>query len=327
MERQLTNFLHARGATLLFLLASCAVACVAWSRALVLPVVPDLGLGIPAPGEWLGHSFLSLLLCMAVNVAVGMLVICINRAFNTLRSLTALGATLFYVLQCAMPPLLAQFYGGMLLVLIAMLCVALLFSVYGRGSLSESRQKVYLIFFLLTVGGFTQISFLLFVPVFLFGCIQMRVLNLRTALAALLGIVTPPWILFGFGIVEPWQLHWPRLVVAWNLFDTEEMVKALVDTGFTLVAGMAFMMLNLLKILSYNSRTRAFNGFINVLWIATALFTVLNFNDFAFYIPLLNALAGYQAAHFFTYRRQRRSYLPVVLLIAVYAFFCVWSFI
>ena len=61
-------------------------------------------------------------------------------------------------------------------------------------------------------------------------------------------------------------------------FDTEEMVKALVDTGFTLVAGMAFMMLNLLKILSYNSRTRAFNGFINVLWIATALFTVLNFN-------------------------------------------------
>jgi len=327
MERQLTNFLHARGATLLFLLASCAVACVAWSRALVLPVVPDLGLGIPAPGEWLGHSFLSLLLCMAVNVAVGMLVIWINRAFNTLRSLTALGATLFYVLQCAMPPLLAQFYGGMLLVLIAMLCVALLFSVYGRCSLSESRQKVYLIFFLLTVGGFTQISFLLFVPVFLFGCIQMRVLNLRTALAALLGIVTPPWILFGFGIVEPWQLHWPRLGVAWNLFDTEEMVKALVDTGFTLVAGMAFMMLNLLKILSYNSRTRAFNGFINVLWIATALFTVLNFNDFAFYIPLLNALAGYQAAHFFTYRRQRRSYLPVVLLIAVYAFFCVWSFI
>ena len=117
------------------------------------------------------------------------------------------------------------------------------------------------------------------------------------------------------------------MVVAWELFDTADMVKALVQTGFTLVMGMTFMMLNLLKILSYNSRTRAFNGFINVLWIAAALFTVLNFNDFTFYIPLLNALAGYQAAHFFTYRRNRRSYVPVVLLIAIYVFFSIWSFV
>ncbi len=325
MERRITAFLHARGATLLFLVASCVVACVARSRGLVLPVVPDLGLGLPAPAEWMGHTYLSLILNMAVNVAVGMLVIWINRAFNTLRSLTALGATLFYVFQCASPPLLAQFYGGMLLVLIAMLCVVLLFSVYGRAD--GAQQPVYLIFFLLTAGGFTQISFLLFVPVFLFGCIQMRVFNLRTALAALLGILTPPWLLFGFGIVSPEQMHWPRMVVAWELFDTADMVKALVQTGFTLVMGMTFMMLNLLKILSYNSRTRAFNGFINVLWIAAALFTVLNFNDFTFYIPLLNALAGYQAAHFFTYRRNRRSYVPVVLLIAIYVFFSIWSFV
>lgn len=326
MERRITAFLHARGATLLFLMASCVVACVAWSRGLVLPVVPDLGLGLPAPAEWMGaHTFWSLLLNMAVNVAVGMLVIWINRAFNTLRSLTALGATFFYVFQCASPPLLAQFYGGMLLVLVAMLCVVLLFSVYGRAD--GAQQPVYLIFFLLTAGGFTQISFLLFVPVFLFGCLQMRVFNMRTVLAALLGVLTPPWLLFGFGIVSPEQMHWPRMVVAWELFDTAEMVKALVENGFTLVMGMTFMMLNLLKILSYNSRTRAFNGFINVIWIATALFTVINFNDFAFYMPLLNALTGYQAAHFFTYRRNRRSYVPVLLLIAVYVVFSIWSFV
>ena len=55
MERRITAFLHARGATLLFLVASCVVACVARSRGLVLPVVPDLGLGLPAPAEWMGH--------------------------------------------------------------------------------------------------------------------------------------------------------------------------------------------------------------------------------------------------------------------------------
>ena len=192
---------------------------------------------------------------------------------------------------------------------------------------ASGQQRIYLIFFLITACGFSQISFLLYLPVFLLGCVQMRVLNLRTILAALLGIITPPWILFGFGIVTPDQLHWPRMVMAWNLFGTDEMIKALVTTGFTLVLGMTFMMLNLLKILSYNSRTRAFNGFFNILWIATALCTVVNFNDFAFYLPLLFALTGYQAAHFFTYRRNRRSYIPVLLLIAVYILFCIWSFV
>ena len=84
--------------------------------------------------------------------------------------------------------------------------------------------------------------------------------------------------------------------------------------------------MNLLKILSYNSQVRAYNGFLTTAWIFTAIFTVVNFNDFAFYLPVLFMLTAYQVAHFFTYRRSMRSYLPILMLIAVYAGFCVWSF-
>ncbi len=324
MERQITAFLHARSATLVALMAACVAAYVAWARGLVLPAVTDMGLGLPSPSRWLGDSLMSLLLSLGVNVAVGMVLIWINRTFNTMRSLTAMGATLFYVMECAMPGLTAHFYGGTLLALVALVCIVLLFSVYG---LHDKQRRIYLIFFLLALGSFFQVAFLLFVPVFLLGCVQMRVFSLRTFLAALLGLITPPWILFGFGIVRPDMVHWPRMVMVWNLFDTDEMVKALVETGFTLLCGVSFMVANLLKILSYNSRVRAYNGFINVLWIATAVYTMVNFNDFTFYIPLLYIFTAYQAAHFFTYHRNRRSYLPVLLLIAVYAAFSLWSFI
>lgn len=324
METRITNLLHNRLATIVTMALAVVAAIVGWGRGDFLPVVDNLGLGLPSPGTWLGVSFLSLIISLAANVAMGMMIIWINRTYNTLRSLTHLGATLFFVMECAMPQVMAQFYGGTLLALLMMWCASLLFSTYGS---QTGQRRIYLIFFLLTLAGFFQVNFFLYVPVLLVGCAQMRVLKPRGITAALLGIITSPWILFGFGIVRPDMLSWPDMVLIWKLFDTGEMVKAIVITGFTLVCGIGFMSANLLKILSYNARTRAYNGFLNLLWIATALFTVLNFNDFSFYIPLLNLLTAYQAAHFFTYRRQRRSYVPVLVIICIYIVFCIWSFV
>lgn len=306
----------------MLMVLACVLAYIAYVRGDVVPLEGALGIGLLPAGRWISSPFWSLAASLGCTVLMGALTIYINRAFNVLRSLTALVAGMFCVMQTSLPSVIGQFYGGDLMGVLLLLCSVLLFSSFAD---SRCQRRVFLIFFLITLAGFTDLSYLLYIPVFILGCIQMRIFDIRTFLAAGLGIITPPWILFGFGLVHPQQLHWPSLVMAWSMFYTPEMIHALVVTGFTLVCGIGFTVVNLLKILSYNSRVRAYNGFLTMMLLATGLFIILNFNNFAFYIPMLNCLTAYQIAHFFTYRRNLRSYIPILVLMTAYLGFYLWG--
>lgn len=321
-DRDITAFLHAKGSTVLAVFLACVSCAFAWERGAVVQIAGNLGFGFPSANLWLRFDWVSAVANLCVNVLVAGLTVYINRTFNVLRSLTALVATMFMVMQMAFPSVLGQFYGGSLLAVVILMCVMLLFSVFGN---ALGQRRVFLIFFLLGGAAFTQVAYLFYVPVLLLGCIQMRMFSLRTFLAALLGLITPAWILFGLGLVDSSSLSWPEMTLVWSLFDAREMAQAIVSTGFSIIAGSIFLVANLLKILSYNSRVRAFNGFLAMLFIFTAVFTLLNFNNFTFYVPLLNCLGAYQVGHFFTYRRHRRSYMAILLLMACYAGLYVWA--
>lgn len=324
-EKNLTAFLHQRGATAFMMVVACLCSLFAWQTGAVVPMAGNLGWGVPSPNLWFPFAPVTAFAGMGVTVAVALLTVYINRHFNVLRSLTSLVSTMFLVMQIALPSVLGQFYGGSLLSLLIMVCVGLLFSVYAD---PYGQRRVFLVFFLLGAAAMSQIAFLFYVPVFLVGCMQMRAFNMRTFLAALLGLVTPVWILLGFGIVKAQTLLQTPLssllTPAWSQFDTVDMVQTVVATGLTAVLGILFTVLNLMKILSYNSRVRALNGFLTILFGVTALLSLLDFINFTFYIPLLNVLAAYQIGHFFTYRRQRRTYIPLLLIAFMYAALFVW---
>ncbi len=323
-ERDITAFLHSRwGAGLLMALAISG-AIVTYARHAVVPIWFDLGLGLTAPGKWLPLGLPSLAAGLAANIAIGFLTLSINRAFNVLRSLTTLVAGLFFVMQLGLPSLLCQFYSGTLLALLMPVCSALLFSTYGSGA---GQRRIFLAFFLTTLASFTNVSFALYLPVLLIGCAQMRVFNGRALVAALLGMLTPPWLLIGFGIVRIDEIEIPGWLMAWSQWGDPHIARSLIVTGFTLLIAVSFITTNLMKILSYNSRVRAYNGFLTMTLIATAVYTLLDFGSFRFYLPLLNCLTAYQAAHFFTYRRTRRGYIPILCLILIYCGFFVWSLI
>ncbi len=321
-ERDLTAFLHTRACAMVMLAVACVLGWIAYVKGDVVPLGGPLGIGLTPAREWTGTPFSSFVTSIACTVSMGILIIYVNRAFNVFRSLTSLVAGLFFIMQTALPSVMDRFYGGDLMGVLMLICVVLLF---GSWSDSGSQRRVFLIFFLMSLAGFTDLSYLLYLPVLLLGCVQMRIFDLRTFLAAGMGVVTPPWILFGLGLVDPATLHWPRMVVAWSMFSDPEVITALVVTGFTLFVGIGFTIANLLKILSYNSRIRAFNGFLTLLLCSTGFFAIINFNNFAFYIPLLNCLTAYQIAHFFTYRRNRRSYIPILLLVGGYVGFYLWG--
>lgn len=295
---------------------------IAFANGDVAQIGGPLGIGLRPAREWTGTPMSSLTASFACSIAMGVLMLYISRVFNVMRSMTTLGIALFFVMQTSLPSVMDRFYGGDLAGVLLLMCVVLLFGTYADPS---SQRSIFLIFFLLTLAAFTDLSFAVYLPVFLLGTIQMRIFSLRTFLAAGMGVLTPPWILMGFGIIHPDELHFPGFQMAWDMFHNPDVVQALVVTGFTLLIGLSFLAPNILKIISYNSKIRAYNGFLTLMMVATGLSILLNFNNFPFYIPILNCLTAYQIAHFFTYRRSLRSYIPILLICIIYFGFYAWT--
>lgn len=300
------------------LIIAALMAGLAYVGGRVEPLGGPIGIGLLPPQEWIASPLGSLIVSWICTVGMGVLILYVNRQFNVLRSLTSLVALMFFVMQMALPSVVDRFYGGDIMGVLSLVNIVLLFSSYADPG---CQRRIFLLFLLQTLAAFTDLSYLLYLPVYILGMLQMRIFNLRTLLAAGLGILCPAWVLFGLGILRPDMLRMPEFRMMWQMFGDPTVIHALVVTGFTIVLGILFTSANLLKILSYNSRVRAFNGFLTLMLGATSLFAVLNFNNFAFYIPILNCLTAYQIAHFFTYRRSRRSYIPILLLVAAYFLF------
>jgi len=306
----------------LWILAVLSCVC-AWQRGAVTVITGDAGLGLLSANLWIHDRLFSALLNLGLTAVIALLVVYVNRAFNVLRSLTWLVATMFIAMQASVPMALGQFYGGTMLALIVAVVCALMFSIYDD---PLPQRRVFLVFLLFSLAAFTQVGYLFYFPVLLAGMMQMRVFSLKTFLAALLGVMTPPWILFGFGIVDPLSLHFPSFSFDLPTIPAlRELAPTLAAVVFTMVVGIIFLVANLLKILSYNARTRAYNGFLTMMLIFTIVAMFLHFSNFAFYLPLLNSLVAYQVGHFFTYRRHNRSYIAIMLLLGCYAGLYVWA--
>ena len=134
------------------------------------------GTVLSSPGLWIGPAMTSMWVNQAIIAGIMALMIFINKAYNIPRTITLIYATFFAILQTA-----------------------------------TSRRRVFLVFFMLSSAVSVQYAFIIYIPVFLIACAQMRIFTLRTVLASLLGLITPWWILIGGGIVAPSDFHLPEL--------------------------------------------------------------------------------------------------------------------
>lgn len=318
----LSQYIHSRGFTAMMIIIAVCCSIFAFSTREIPVLQGDKGLVLPSPNHWIATGVWSLVASMVANLAVAMLTVYLNRAFNVMRSMTMLFAGLFFIMQAATPSLVTQFYGGIVVAVVMVVCAILLFSVYGE---PDRTRRVFLLFFLASLTTLCQYVALFYIPLLLIGCLQMRVLNLRSFLAALLGVITPAWIGFGLGILSVDDLRWPDFVSYFSAMANDEVLPIVVTVGFTTLTGVMFTLLNLIRVFSYNSRTRAYNGFLSLMLFATVMLIVFDFVDIVVYVPLLNCCAAFQIGHFFSLRRGRRSYLGVFALIGVYIGLYVWS--
>ncbi len=320
-EKNISDFLYSRYAVAIFAIITIIATHFAMIYGEVTPILDNKGFGLAPANQWIPFGTWSMIVNIILNIAIALLMIYINKVFNVLRNPTIIFAGLFFILQMPITDITGQLYGGTLLCATMLICAFFLFTTFNN----YNPYAIYIILCILSLGAFFQYAFLFYVPIILLGCAQMRIFNLRTSLAALFGMLTPPWILYGFGILNYENASLPALSNIFEHISIEEALQMLLTIGLTIFLCIGSWFVNIVKIISYNARTRAFNGFIALLAFTTILLIIIDFSNYIVYIPLLNSCAALQLAHLFTIYEARRSYLGILGVFLVYSALYIWG--
>lgn len=309
-ETRFTNILRSRG-------VACILAAIsAWMIWRCLP-------SLTAPAGWLGiFPELSCVLNFAVLTATGVAMIAINRSFTLLRTLSVFFAAYFLFITAATPGVAAFAGSSSLLAAVMILCMWILFTLYNE---RVSDRRIFLIFCLLGAGTLYDWKFLFYVPLFMTGMMQMRILRFKKIIAALIGLITPAWIVFGLGLMPLPRLPHIFFTPPAMLLEAPGGWPFLCTVLLTMVTGFLFGSTALLRILGFNARARAYNGFLALLGIYTGVLALINFTALSDYVTLLNACVAFQIGHFFRATASRRGYIIILILLAAYAALYIWS--
>lgn len=320
-ENEITRFFHIRGGFFFVAVLSAVATLFAYFNGDIEPLSADSGLFFGAPSRWISSPTLSLTVNLLLNMLIGYSVVLIIKQFNAIRTLSRLAATMFLVLQTATPSLTGQFYGGTFMAIILVLDTVLLFSIYER---RHETKRVFLIFFLTATGSLFCRPLMFYLPFLFIALAQMRVLTIRSIVAAIMGIITPLWILLGFGIITVEQLRVPEVTTILEGIPELDptMLFAMMLTG---IYGILFLIGNLMKLLSYNTVIRAYNS-VFLLWMfSTMILMLVDTGSITAYLPMLNLAVVYQIAHFFAERRHKRSYLAIIATMLPYIAIYLWN--
>ena len=308
-ETRFTNFIRSRGVGAIIAVAS------AWMTWRALPSL--------TPSGWLGFMpELSWGVNFAVLSATAWAMIAINRQFNILRTLSVFFAAYFLFITCS-TPFMSCFAGTSSVLAACMIfCMWILFTLYNE---PHSNRRIFLIFAILSVGTLYDWKFLFFIPLFVIGLAQMRILRTKKIIAALIGIFTPPWIVFGLDLMPIPQLPHIFFTPPTILLQSPEALPFLCTVLLTMAIGFLLGSISLLRILGFNARARADNGFLALLGIYTGILAIINFTALPDYMTLLNACVAFQVGHFFRATASRRGYILIVLLFAAYTSLYLWA--
>ena len=257
-----------------------------------------------------------------LDIGIAVLIFYLNKTYNLLRTLTALQSTTLMAMLASTPAALSCVYPGNLLALAVVLCMFIMYGSYGE---RQSTRNVYLCMLILSWCTAFAYSFALYIPVFIFGCVQMRIFSLRSLLATLMGLATPWVIMLGFGLVSPAQLQLPDF--RYEQIEMSPQTPALIaSVAFTCFLAVGCWIQNIMRFLTYNAHSRALLSLLTVVTFATVTAAIADFSNAYAYIPLLDVCAALQLAHTFgVMHRQKRSYIAIFSILMIYILIYTWK--
>ena len=303
----------------------CAVA-------LVVTAAVALSLGVrPSPTSENGAFFTlwepliaDATLSATVNVLclllTGGILLAINKVFTFVRSVTHLFVSAFFLLMMANPSGLVSFNAGTLLAQVAALTLMPLFASCQD---HHSQHSIFLIFTMVSAGMMFHYGFLVLIPAYLLGFLNMRAMGLKGVLAMMFGLVTPFWITLGLGLASPADFAMPHYEGFWQMPQTAWGSHHIMIVVATAILGMMLAGMNLYTIMNYRLQTRVYNIFFIIVLLLSLVALCLDLKHFAVYLPLLNLTVAVQVAHVHTLRTAPYRYLFILLFTTACVASCV----
>lgn len=263
--------------------------------------------------DMLGNSpVASITINIALVTAIGALMQMLNKVFSFVRSVTTLLASSFFLLTMANPLTSSVLHAGPALALIVAVGAFYLFSSYMN---QHAQRSIFLTFAIVTTCTMFQWAFVLLLPAFMLGFINMRIMNAKGIIAALLGIFTPFWIVLGLGIASISDFKPFVINSAWETLDISQVRMLVVSIAVTAVAAIALTVVNLVTIINYRRQLRVYNAFFMVVGILTIIAMCIDYRDMHIYLPMLNLSLAVQLAHAFTVNTSGKRYIFVAVLL------------
>ena len=287
----------------------------------VRPVTTDgNGMFFSLGGRLVEHGRLSAVINVLCLLATGGIMLALNKVFAFVRSVTHLCVSAFFLLQLANPSGLVAFNIGTLLAAVTAVATMPLFASFQD---RHSQRSIFLIFAMVAMGTMFDYSYLMLIPAFLLGFINMGVFNLKGVLAMLFGLFTPFWIVLGLGIASPSHFAAPHIQGIWHATGHTLSSPLFALSVVTAVLGIVLAVLNLMTIMNYRMQTRVYNAFFVFVLIMVVIALCIDYSHVASFLPLLGLMTAVQVAHAHTLRTaSQHRYIFIVLLCVGSVAFC-----
>ena len=292
----------------------CALSLIiATAAALSMGVIPPAddssGIFFSLEGSPLGNGPLSATINVLCLMATGGIMLALNKVFTYVRAVTRLFVSAFFLLQIANPSGLVAFHSGTLLCLVSALATIPLFASFQD---RHSQRSIFLIFALVAAGSMFHYGFLVLIPAFLLGFLNMGVFNLKGVLAMVFGLITPFWIVLGLGIAGPADAVAPQ----WLFLERPSMTPLIALASATAILGIVLAAVNFHTIMNYRMQPRVYNAFFIIVLVLTVIALLLDHRHLTVYLPLLNLMVAVQVAQTHTLHSFPFRYVFILLFIA-----------
>lgn len=316
----ITKFVNSRSMVAVAGILMLVAARIAFQNDEVTYFSFDRGILFESANLWIGDHWLTMVINTALILVAALSWMLVIQFFNPFRALTTLPASFFLVMMLSVPDLTDQLCTGSLLAAILPGCVALLWSAFGN---ARQMKHIYLLFAILSAFSMTQYCFAVYIPVFIIGCIQMKIFSLRTVLACIFGLLTPWWIVLGLGLIDSSEIHAPDVTGFFSAFDTEGIVNIILVSAVTGALCIGSWFGNLMNVITLNANLRAFNGSISLIAVFTIVAMCADFPNAAAYLPTLMLVTSYQLSYMLGRSNDSSRFIPIVSIMLIYLSFYV----
>lgn len=227
--------------------------------------------------------------------AIAMLMVLINRQFNLVKSTSWYFVSIFFIMMLCFAGVAVTCYGmSNALALVLFIDIMILFSTYGA---PKATRTVFLIFCLLAAASLWIAQALFFLPLFIAGMWQMRVMTPRGIIAMILGLITPFWIVWGFELAPPFELHFD-IGSDWNVGVIADNLPFFITLALLCLQCLIFLVGVAMRAINYNAARRACNGFMMLATLMTLILLYVDFSNITLYITTFNMLVAFQTSHY-----------------------------